>query len=240
MDIKDPIALFLGPWAIELNFYSILIRTLIAVIFSAILGCERATKRHAAGLRTFMLVSLATSMAVMLDTFICKANNWTLPLISASTMIGIAIISSNTLIFSSKNQIKGLTTSVGLWASGVIGIALGAGFYTAAVIAYLALIVCLSFFPKLEFYLKNRSNHFEIHLELKNKTNLQDFVTTIRKLNLKIDDIEANPAYINSGLSVFTVALTIRSEELKKYKTHMEIIEALSTLDYVYHIEELN
>ena len=240
MNIQDPIALLLGNWSSELNLCSVLLRTTVAVVFAAILGCERATKRHAAGLRTFMLVSLATSMAVMLDTFIRVNNGFTLPLISASTMIGIAIISSNTLIFSSKNQIKGLTTSVGLWASGVIGIALGAGFYSAAVIAYIALIVCLSFFPKLEFYLKNRSNHFEIHLELKNKTNLQDFVTTIRKLNLKIDDIEANPAYINSGLSVFTVALTIRSEELKKYKSHKEIIDALSTLDYIYHIEELN
>ena len=240
MNINDPIALLLGTWSVELNLLSVLFRTLVAVIFAAILGCERATKRHAAGLRTFMLVSLATSVAVMLDTFICVNNSFNLPLISASTMIGIAIISSNTLIFSSKNQIKGLTTSVGLWASGVIGLALGAGFYTAALIAYFSLIICLSFFPKLEFYLKNRSNHFEIHLELKNKTNLQDFVTTIRKLNLKIDDIEANPAYINSGLSVFTVAITIKSEELKKYKTHKEIIDALSTLEYVYHIEELN
>ena len=107
MNIQDPIALFLGSWSIELNLYSVLFRTMVAVIFAAILGCERATKRHAAGLRTFMLVSLATSMAVMLDTFICVNNSFTLPLISASTMIGIAIISSNTLIFSSKNQIKG-------------------------------------------------------------------------------------------------------------------------------------
>ena len=238
--IIDPISDLLGAWSLEINLCSVLLRVAVSVILGMLIGCERSSKRHAAGLRTFMHVSLATSMAVMLDTFICVNNSFTLPLISSSTMIGIAIISSNTLIFSSKNQIKGLTTSVGLWASGVIGIALGAGFYTAAVIAYIALIVCLSFFPKLEFYLKNRSNHFEIHLELKNKTNLQDFVTTIRKLNLKIDDIEANPAYINSGLSVFTVALTIRSEELKKYKSHKEIIDALSTLDYVYHIEELN
>ena len=155
-DIKDPIALFLGTWSSELNLYSVLLRTLVAVVFSAILGCERATKRHAAGLRTFM--------AVMLDTFICVNNSFTLPLISAATMIGIAIISSNTLIFSSKNQIKGLTTSVGLWASGVIGIALGAGFYTAAVIAYLALIICLSFFPKLEFYLKNFLTYLKMQM----------------------------------------------------------------------------
>ena len=94
-------------------------------------------------------------------------------------------------------------------------------------------------FPSLEVYLKNRSNHFEIHLELKQKDNLQNFITTIRQLGLRIDDIEVNPAYINSGLSVYSVSLTIMSSELKKYKTHAEIIEALKSIEYVHHIEEM-
>ena len=93
--------------------------------------------------------------------------------------------------------------------------------------------------PSLEVYLKNRSNHFEIHLELTNSHFLQNFVTTIRKLGLKIDAIEMNPAYANSGLSVYSVAITINSDELKKYKTHSEIIDALKTLEYIYHVEEI-
>ena len=45
--------------------------------------------------------------------------------------------------------------------------------------------------------------------------------------------------YVGSGLSVYTVTITICSSELKKYKTHREIIEALKSLDYIYHLEEL-
>ena len=60
-----------------------------------------------------------------------------------------------------------------------------------------------------------------------------------RQLGLRIDDIEANQAYVGSGLSVYTITITIFSAELKKYKTHREIIQALSSLDYIYHIEEL-
>jgi putative Mg2+ transporter-C (MgtC) family protein len=69
---------------------------------------------------------------------------------------------------------------------------------------------------------------------------LQDFTSTIRKLGLTIDDIELNPAYVNSGLSVYSIAISISSKELKKYKTHEEIIEALKTLEYIYHIEEMH
>lgn len=79
----------------------------------------------------------------------------------------------------------------------------------------------------------------EIHLELKNSNYLRDFVTVSRQLGLRIDDIEANQAYVGSGLSVYTITITIFSAELKKYKTHREIIQALSSLDYIYHIEEL-
>ena len=100
-----------------------------------------------------------------------------------------------------------------------------------------AAAVCV---PKLEFYLKNRSNHFEIHLELKNKNDLANFTGVLRKLGLKIDDIEANPAYNNTGLGVFSISLTINSKELKQYKTHTEIIEALSSLDYINCIEEID
>ena len=163
-----------------------------------------------------------------------------MPILSASTVIGIAIISTNSILFSSKNQIKGLTTSAGLWTSGILGMTIGAGFYTVSIIGYIALICCLYFFPSFEFFLKNRSNHFEVHLELVSKSNLQDFITTIRKLGLRVDDIEANNAYLSSGLAVYSVAVTIISPELKKYKTHKEIIQAISTLEYVYHIEEMS
>ena len=40
-----------------------------------------------------------------------------------------------------------------------------------------------------------------------------------------------------SGLSVYSIAISISSQELKKYKTHEEIVEALRSLDYIYHIE---
>ena len=60
-------------------------------------------------------------------------------MVSAATVIAIAIISSNSILYSSKNQIKGLTTSVGLWVCVAIGLAAGAGMYTVAVFGFAAL-----------------------------------------------------------------------------------------------------
>lgn len=232
---SDPIAALLGAWSAELSVTSVLLRIALSVLLAALIGCERASKRHAAGLRTFILVSFASTLAMTLDLSLPGS----LPILSAAAVVGIAIICVNSVLFSSKSQIKGLTTSVGLWSCGVLGLCIGAGCYTAALIVCLALLLSLSLFPSIEIYLKDRSNHFEFQVELDSPQHLQNFTATMRKLGMRIDDIEINPAYAGSGLSVYSIAVSVSSQELRKYKTHTQIIDALRTLEYVHHAEEI-
>lgn len=234
----DAIAKLLGSWASEVNIASTALKTVLAIIMAVILGCERAKNRHAAGLRTLIVLSIGSVLAGIADIFFIKELNASFAFLSAAVIIGIAVISANTIIFSSKNQIKGLTTSVGVWTMAIISAALGFGLYTAALIAFGALMIGILAFTKLESLMKARSNHLEVHLELKSRNNLQEFMGTIRQFGLKIDDIESNPAYANSGLGVYSVKLTVVGDELKS-KKHADIIEALSALDCVYFIEEI-
>ena len=179
------------------DLLSICLKIFLAIIFGSIIGFERSNKRHSAGLRTFMLVILTSCVAMILDEIIMENTSLPLPILSSATIIGAIMLSGNSILFSSKKQIKGLTTSAALWFCSLLGLV----------------------------------------IELTNKTSLQNFVTTIRKLGLIIDDIELNSAYIGSGLSVYTIAISIIDR--KKYKNYQEIIKALSSLDYVYYIEEL-
>ena len=238
--INDPIAVVLGSWSASINVYSILFRILLAVILASLVGYERSSKRHSAGMRTFILVSMGCAVSAMIDACIISITGQGFAIISAASVVSAAMISGNSIIFSSRSQIKGLTTSAGLWACGIIGLSTGAGLYTIALISFITLLFCISQLPRVEDLLKDRSNHFELHLELKNSSNLQDFVTTIRKLGLRIDDIESNPAYINSGLSVYSVSITVNEQDYAKYKHHRDIIEALQSLDYIHYLEEMN
>ena len=235
----NDIILDLGPWANGINIWSTLFKMGLAVIFSAIVGLERARKRHAAGLRTFMLVSIGAVVAGIADRFVMEQFSVAIPVISAALVIGIATISCNAILFSSKNQLKGLTTSVCLWVFGVISVALGLGMYTVFLIGAITLILTLMLFLSLEKKFKERSAHFEIHLELKARNLLHEFTEAVRKFGLSVNDVEINPAYANSGLGVYSVIMTIEDEKLKK-KAHGEIIEALASLDCVYYIEEID
>ena len=238
MSINDPIAVLLGPWSMQLSIGGILFRLLLAMLMATVIGWERASKRHSAGLRTFILVTIAATAGMLLDCYLYPAGSTPFYFLPAAVLIGTASICVNSLLFSSKNQIRGLTTAAALWCCSVIGLCIGAGFYSAAILVFLLLLPSLALLPQFETYLKNRSNHFEIHLELKSAPYLQDFVAVIRKLGLTIDEIELNPAYLNSGLSVYMVALSIKNTQLQKYKTHEEIIQALDSLEYVAYIEE--
>lgn len=239
MENRDIIANLLGEWSKDITAGSVALRVVAAIVFAAIIGCERATNRHAAGLRTFILVSLASTLAAMGDVYFIKYMGASFSLLTAATIIGVAIISCNTILFSSKNQLKGLTTSVALWTNGIIGVMLGIGQYTAGLIGFIVLIFCVAMFPDLENRLKQKSNHFQVHLELKSKNCLQEFMSTIRRFGLKIDDIESNPAYANSGLGVYSLSLTVTGKDLKKQR-HGEIVEALAALECVYYIEEID
>ncbi len=238
--IRDPIAGLLGSWSSDISAITTLLRIILSLILGAVIGWERSNKRHSAGLRTFMLAFLIGTVAAILDYCIFAASgNRGYFLLSACVIIGASIITVHSMFYSSRNQIKGLTTAVGLGFLWFIEISLGLGFYTVALTSYAALLCILFWFPPLEVALNNRSNHFEVHLELSSSVCLQDFVTVIRRLGLKIVEIEQNPAYVGSGLAVYSISISVSNAMLKKYKSHAEIIEALKSLDYVYHIEEM-
>ncbi len=233
----DLIADLLGEWSSEINIASTALKTVLVILLATVLGCERARNRHAAGLRTMIVLSIGSMFAGLADVyFISIGVNFSF--LSAAVIIGISIITANTIVFSSKNQIMGVTTSVGLWSMSILSSLIGIGLYTAGLIGFAALMIGLLAFSGLETYIKNKSDHFEIHLELKSRDSLQDFISTAREFGLKIDNLELNPAYNNSGLAVYTVKFTVVGQALKK-KRHSDIIEALSVLDCVYFIEKI-
>ena len=225
-------------WSSAVNLGSTAFKLVLVIVMAVVLGCERARNRHAAGLRTFIVLSIGSMFAGVADLFFINNLGVGFSFLSAAVIIGISIITANTIVYSSKNQIMGLTTSFGVWTMSIIAALVGLGLYSAALLGFAALMVGLLAFSKLEYYITARSNHFEIHLELKTRSSLQEFITAAREFGLKIDNLEVNPAYANSGLSVYTVRFTVVDKALRK-KSHNDIIEALSVLDCVYHIESL-
>ena len=236
--------------AFDLNSFEFqmicVVRLLLASVCGFAIGIERTNRLKDAGMRTHLIVCMASALMMIVSKYgffdiagYAEFFKVDASRVAANIVSGVSFLGAG-IIFVRNRSITGLTTSAGLVSCCILGFAMGAGLYTLTLIVHVFLLCILAGFPSFETYLKDRSNHFEIHMELKNSSYLRDFVTVSRRLGLRIDDIEANQAYAGSGLSVYSVSVTICSAELKKYKTHVEIIEALSSLDYIYHIEEMH
>jgi putative Mg2+ transporter-C (MgtC) family protein len=236
--MEDWIAGLLGEWSKEVTVGSTVLKVFLAVLFAAIIGYERVKNRHAVGLRTFMVVGLASTSVGIVDLYLINVYKIGFAFLSAAAIIGLAIIGTNTILFSSRNQLKGVTTTVEMWATAIVAVVLGFGLYTVAILAYIVLILSVTIFTWIEKRTKRLSCHFAIHLELQSRNLLQEFTAMIREFGLKIDDIDINPAYANSGLGVYSVSLTIADKELKT-QSHEEIIKAISALDCVVYVEEI-
>lgn len=239
ISIVDPIVKWMGSsWLAEINIGSIIVRLLLAFIFAGTIGLERAIKKHAAGLRTYILVCVASCLAMMADAFLVEAYSSGDPArFGAQVISGIGFLGAGTILVTSRNQVKGLTTAAGLWAVACLGITIGAGLYTAAIIGYILIGLSIFFMPKLEMIFTKKSGCYELHIEFDQRANLKEFVSLIRDKGLKIVSVEHNPAYASSGLSVYTIMISIDKE--KKYKNHNVLIDEIKALPYVEYVEEM-
>ena len=234
----DFISKFLGTWSQEFNEYSCLLKVVLCLIIGLIIGAGRAKNYQAAGLKTFVSVSIASAVAGIFDFYMVNVAGLTFSVVCPVIILATAVISSNTILFNSKNQFRGLTTSIGLICAESMALAVSHGFYFVGISGFVLYIIGSIVLPKIETVIKRRSASFEIYVELKSKGSLQKFIQTIRKLGLKVNGVELNPAYANSGLKVYSISLRIVDKELNKIK-HKDIIESISALDAVNYIEEI-
>ena len=70
--------------------------------------------------------------------------------LGAQVVSGIGFLGAGTIIITKHNQIKGLTTTSGLWTAAGVGLALGIGFYEAAITSAVSIYIVLTIVQKWE------------------------------------------------------------------------------------------
>ena len=117
----------------------ILVRMLLALLASALVGLERETTKHPAGLRTHMLVCVASTLITLTSIQIYPEDPTR---IASGIITGIGFLGAGT-IFRDRNHVRGLTTAASLWAVAGVGLALGAGAYFIAIMSTASMLFIL-------------------------------------------------------------------------------------------------
>ncbi|MBE6915835.1 MAG: MgtC/SapB family protein [Ruminococcaceae bacterium] len=130
----------------------VLIRLFLAVLVGGMIGSERARHGRAAGLRTHILVCIGGAVTALTGVYVSDVMGYggDVLRISAQVISGIGFLGAGMIILKNNNTIMGLTTAAGVWTTSIIGIALGYGFYSGALIAALLAFTAVTFFSKFE------------------------------------------------------------------------------------------
>lgn len=150
----------------------ILIRLLVSIGLSSLIGFERETIKRPAGFRTHILVCVGSTLVMLVSLYIFDLfkhqANIQPDRLGAQVISGIGFLGAGTIIREG-SSVKGLTTAAGLWATACIGLAVGVGFYLGAILTTALVFVTLYLFSKVEKHIKSRRNYVNIKIYSINK-----------------------------------------------------------------------
>lgn len=231
-----------------MSIWDMLARVGLAVLCGGLIGIDRGRKRRAAGFRTYMLVCVGSAMTMILGTYLqyMLINVWAPELIApyvntdvsrfgAQVINGIGFLGAGTIIVTGRQQVKGMTTAAGLWASACMGLCIGAGFYLAALICCICIIFTIVVFSRLERFILSRSRNINLYVELEDIDDLSAVIEKINEQQTRIFDIELTKA----KYSETHYPNAIFSLQLPKKKPHTAVLTAIAELETVRSIEEL-
>ncbi|ABX40589.1 MgtC/SapB family protein [Lachnoclostridium phytofermentans] len=216
----------------EVNVVSTTVRLLLALVCGGILGIERGRKKRPAGFRTYMLVCIGSTLVMITSQYICSLYQNSDPArMSAQVISGIGFLGAGTIIVTGRNRVMGLTTAAGLWASACIGLSIGIGFYSGAIIGCILIFFVMSVLHRLDERVISSVKIINLYVELSQMSDVGHLMRFAKEQDLKVNDVEFVRGKSASGL-----ALTLTLKFPKCY-TQIEIIELFSTIEGVTYME---
>ena len=157
-----------------------LLRLLIAAVCGGVIGYERKNRLKEAGVRTHMIVCLAASLMMILSKYgfhdVLGQNGFGLDpsRIAAQIVSGVGFLGAG-MIFMRRQEISGLTTAAGIWATAGVGMAIGAGLYLLGITAAVIIIIVQILLHKNFNWIKAPAAEL-IHIQLENSDEAIDGV----------------------------------------------------------------
>lgn len=129
-------------WMLQLEY---LLRLLSAAVLGAIIGVEREKRGKEAGIRTHLIVGLASCLMMLVSKYgffdVISHGNIDLDpsRIAAGIVTGVGFLGAG-VIFTRGRGVNGLTTAAGVWATVGVGMAMGAGMYLVGAAAAVCIV----------------------------------------------------------------------------------------------------
>ena len=231
----------------KLTIGSVLLRLGLAVVLGGIIGIERERRGRAAGFRTYILVCLGATLAMMINQYLdyMQVEVWNPILrtvsrtdssrLGAQVINGVGFLGAGTILVTKKQQVKGLTTAAGLWAAACMGLSIGAGFYACAITCLVLIFIIITVFPRIEYSIMHTARNINVFIEFNRYEDVGKVTDGIKKMGIKVFGVDVEKdSDIKSGRIGATFNLY-----MPKRTDHENVLIMLSSVGAVKSVSEV-
>ncbi len=213
-----------------------LLRLVAALVSGALIGYERSFHGRPAGLRTHVLVCLASSLLMLVTVYEMhwvKTGPAEIRLdptrMAQGIMTGIGFLGAGVIVKEGLN-VRGLTTAASIWITSAIGILAGVGLYLPMAISVLMTLIVLSVFRWVETRVPTQSYfNFDVKYEKEGTLSEDDMRALIRQHDFSIADfsyrLEAEGRVLRHSMTLKTTNRTAAKRLAHALKENATVLE---------------
>ena len=217
------------------------LRLVLACILGGVIGYERQSRRKSAGLRTNVLVCLGSCLIMVLSEALYQnvegRTNADPARLAAQVVSGIGFLGAGA-IMKEGLSVTGLTTAACLWVVAGVGLAVGCGFYSGALITTALVFVTLGSLSRLDEWVDHEKNlSLNIHTIdrpgqlMRISRCLEDLQLRVRGVKVKADEDELDDT---NGERCMYIDLEIFNKQSIK---SIIIVDAVRQIDGVIRVD---
>lgn len=205
--------------SVEVNGLQAIFKLFLSMLLGSVVGYERKRKGQMAGLRTFALISMGATLAMLISIYVCQEyqglKNGDPGRVAAQVITGVGFLGAGAII-QMKGSVRGLTTAAGIWMVSTIGLAVGVGMYLLSFVATLLILFILVLLERIE--------------------HRHDMGSEVRIIRLKLSEVVEDISAYRKVLSAHRVTLVNVFVEYN-YETPMTylnlIVRTKETTDFI-------
>lgn len=214
--------------SIEVNTVGSIYKLVLSMLLGAVVGYERKRKGQTAGIRTFSLISMGATLAMLLSIYVPQEymglKNGDPGRIAAQVITGIGFLGAGAII-QMKGSVRGLTTAAGIWMVAIIGMAVGLGMYWLSIVACTLILFILVQLERIEKSLSRGSESRIIRIRTAVILNdIQDYKAVLRKHKIHLSSFFVDYDYDNSETRLNLVVL------VRETTDYIKLFSEFSTL----------
>lgn len=223
----------------SLSLGTIFLRFAMATLCGAVIGYERGKNRHAAGLRTHIVVCIGAASVTMLSQYIALyLNGGADPgRMGAQVVSGIGFLGAGTIMVTggiNGQKVRGLTTAAGLWASACMGLLTGLGFYEGAFFMVCFLFAVIVALNRLDFRYLKVVTFARVYIEYRSNMPFSNILQPLRLAGWHLSNLE----YMGKeGKKCEGVIIDVDCRQQKE--KDRELLELLRQVEGVMFVEEV-